>query len=115
MTKILEDLDFADDVCMLSPRVWDVEDKMLDLEAAAQEYGLKINDGTTISMRINVATDHPLHRNRTETTPTLRWNRNRGRRLLHLRPRRTWRPVFERQIVQLYLFWRARLCARIRL
>ena len=37
MMERLEDLDFANYICMLSPRFSDIEDKLEDVDAAAQE------------------------------------------------------------------------------
>jgi len=53
MIQRLEDLDFADDICMLSHRLQDANNQMEQLNTTAQRVGLKIHPGKTKVMRIN--------------------------------------------------------------
>ena len=53
MIQRLEDLDFADDICMLSHRLQDANNQMERLNTTAQRVGLKIHPGKTKVMRIN--------------------------------------------------------------
>ena len=43
LTSVLEDLDFADDIALLSSRYVDIEDKTSRLVEEAARVGLKIN------------------------------------------------------------------------
>ena len=49
----LEDLDFADDICMLSHRYQDMQHQAISLEEIAKQTGLLINPQKTKTMRIN--------------------------------------------------------------
>ncbi|KAI5752991.1 hypothetical protein M8J77_022506 [Diaphorina citri] len=49
----LEDIDFADDICLLSQNLKDMKDKIEDLRKDAMEVGLKINVKKTKRMDIN--------------------------------------------------------------
>jgi hypothetical protein len=49
----LEDLDFADDICMLSHRYQDMQHQVTSLEEIAKQTGLLINRQKTKTMRIN--------------------------------------------------------------
>ena len=49
----LEDLDFADDICMLSHRYQDMQHQATSLEEIAKQTGLLINPQKTKTMRIN--------------------------------------------------------------
>jgi hypothetical protein len=49
----LEDLDFADDICMLSHRYQDMQHQATSLEEMAKQTGLLINPQKTKTMRIN--------------------------------------------------------------
>ena len=52
--KRLEDLDFADDICMLAPhRLQDTQEQLDQLHSTGQRTGLKIDIGKTKTMRIN--------------------------------------------------------------
>ena len=53
LTSVLEDLDFADDVALLSSRCVDIEDKTSRLVDEAARVGLKINAKKSKVMRIN--------------------------------------------------------------
>lgn len=56
----LEDLDFADDICLLSHTFKDMSEKLKELEAEAQRVGLKINTAKTKEIRMNSTNKHPL-------------------------------------------------------
>jgi hypothetical protein len=49
----LEDLDFADDICLLAQRFKDMEAKLNDLKVEAQNTGMTINSQKTKEMRVN--------------------------------------------------------------
>ena len=60
MTDRLEDIDFADDICELTHRFQDMEDKLETLILYAGQVGLKINVQKTKLMRINAETTRSL-------------------------------------------------------
>jgi hypothetical protein len=49
----LEDLDFADDICLLAQSFKDMEAKLNDLKVEAQNIVMKINSQKTKEMRVN--------------------------------------------------------------
>jgi hypothetical protein len=49
----LENLDFADDICILAQSFKDIEAKLTDLKIEAQSIGIKINSQKTKEMRVN--------------------------------------------------------------
>ena len=53
LTSVLEDLDFADDIALMSSRYVDIEDKTNRLVDEAARVGLKINAKKSKVMRIN--------------------------------------------------------------
>jgi hypothetical protein len=53
MSTRLEDLDFADDICLISQRESDMKDKLKNLIHYAGQIGLKINVGKTKLMRFD--------------------------------------------------------------
>ena len=53
MIQRLQDLDFVDDICMLSHRLQDANNQMERLNTTAQIVGLKIHPGKTKVLRIN--------------------------------------------------------------
>jgi hypothetical protein len=53
ITEQLKDLDFVDDICLLSHTFPKMETKLKDLENEGKTVGLKINCGKTKSLRIN--------------------------------------------------------------
>ena len=53
----LEDLDFADDIALLSSKFSDLQDKTTAIKEWAEKAGLKINAGKTKTMRMNVKVD----------------------------------------------------------
>ena len=57
----LEDLDFADDLCLLSHKLQHMREKMAALRSASARVGLKINTRKTREMRIQVRDGNPLH------------------------------------------------------
>lgn len=60
ITEILEDLDYADDLCLLSHTHQDMQTKLNDLRREAGGTGLKINCAKTQEMRSGVANQTPL-------------------------------------------------------
>jgi hypothetical protein len=56
----LEDLDFADDICLLSQRYRDMEIKLAKLQREEEDAGLQINVNKTKEMRINSDIEHRL-------------------------------------------------------
>lgn len=54
MQNRLEDLDFADDLCLLAQRHSDMREKLLALSDVAKKVGLKINEAKTKEMVLNV-------------------------------------------------------------
>jgi len=59
-TKRLEDLDFADGICLLSHNFQQMQEKTDRLHQTAQTTGLTINAKKTKSMRINTAITRPF-------------------------------------------------------
>ena len=59
MTK-LEDLEFADDLALLSHRLQDMQDKITALSNTAKQVGLKINKEKTKLMRTNNEQEAPI-------------------------------------------------------
>jgi hypothetical protein len=63
LTDRLEDIDFADDLCLIAHRKIDMEQKLKELENEGKKVGLKINLGKTKEMRINERDNHQLELN----------------------------------------------------
>lgn len=61
LTTRLEDLDYADDLCLLSHTLTDLQTKLRALDLQANKVGLKINLKKTKEMRVNTANAEPLH------------------------------------------------------
>ena len=59
-TKHLEDLDFADDISLLSHRQQDTQEKLCRVAAEAEKTGLQINIGKTEVMRVNNRQQDPV-------------------------------------------------------
>jgi hypothetical protein len=59
-TRQLEDLDFADDVTLLSHKHQDAQDKINHVAEEAEKTGLKINTGKTEFMRVNNKQQGPI-------------------------------------------------------
>lgn len=57
MIKRSDDLDFADDICVLSQRWSDIKAKLEKLEKEAAKVGLKINVFKTKEMKVNPRAD----------------------------------------------------------
>lgn len=55
MSERLEDLDFADDICLMSQTANDMEQKLRQLVKYGEQVGLKVNVAKTKLMRINVS------------------------------------------------------------
>ena len=53
LTERLEDLDYADDICLLAQKYVDMEEKFKDLEYKAKKVGLKVNPTKTKLMKVN--------------------------------------------------------------
>jgi len=62
-TSILEDLDFADDIALLSSRYIDIRDKTNRLADEAARVGLKINAKKSKVMRVNAKNDQRIEIN----------------------------------------------------
>ena len=60
ITSVLEDLDFADDIALLSSRCVDIKDKTSRLVDEAVRVGLKINAKKSKVMRINARNDQRI-------------------------------------------------------
>jgi DNA uptake protein ComE-like DNA-binding protein len=56
MRDRLEDLEFADHICLLPQRLTDMKEKLKRLQGEAELAGLNINVKKTNEMRINVTT-----------------------------------------------------------
>ena len=56
----LEDLDFADDLALLSHRLQDMQEKVNSLREASQKVGLRISQEKTKVMRINSRQEAPV-------------------------------------------------------
>jgi hypothetical protein len=53
MNERLEDLDYADDICLLAQRSGDMEEKLKRPKEEAESAGLHINTNKTKGMRVN--------------------------------------------------------------
>ena len=62
-TRQLEDLDFADDISLLSHRHQDAQEKLCRVAEEAVKTGLQINIGKTEAMRVNNKQQDPLQLN----------------------------------------------------
>ena len=60
MSEMLEDLDLADDIALLSHRHRDMQEKTNQLVTSAAKIGLKINVAKTKIMKINTRADEPI-------------------------------------------------------
>jgi hypothetical protein len=60
MKDRLEDLEFANDICLLSQRYSDMKDKLIRLEQEAMPAGLNTNVNKTKEMRINAQIEEKL-------------------------------------------------------
>ena len=57
LTSVLEDLDFAYDIALLSSRLTDINDKISRLVDEAARVGIKINANKSKVMQINARND----------------------------------------------------------
>lgn len=60
LRKKLNDLDFADDLCLLSNSISGIQAQLLCLDTAGRDRGLRINIGKTKLMRINENNNTPV-------------------------------------------------------
>ena len=60
LTEVLEDLDFADDIALLSHRHRDIQDKTMDMDKYSNQIGLNINTAKTKLMKINTKSTEPV-------------------------------------------------------
>ena len=58
--KQLEDLDFTDDISLLSHKQQDAQEKLCRVAEEAEKTGLQINIGKTEAMRVNNKQEDPL-------------------------------------------------------
>ena len=61
LTRKLEDLDFVDDLCLMSQKLQHMQEKVEAVQHAAERVGLKINYEQTQEMRIQARDDSPIH------------------------------------------------------
>jgi hypothetical protein len=59
ITQTLEDLDYADDICLLSHKFVHMQAEINDLQQESIKAGLKINIGKTKEMKINAKNKNP--------------------------------------------------------
>ncbi|XP_047991511.1 DNA repair protein RAD50-like [Leguminivora glycinivorella] len=59
-TKVLEDLDYADDIVLISPSLAHLKAKLESLQEEAEAMGLRINRRKTVNMRVQSACKEPL-------------------------------------------------------
>ena len=62
-TSVLQDLDFADDIALLSSRHVDIRDKTNSLVDEAVRVGLRINSKKSKVMRLHARNDHRIEIN----------------------------------------------------
>ena len=60
LMETLEDLDFADDIVLMSHRLKDIQDKTNDLVKESKKVGLKVNIAKTKELRINNNSAEPI-------------------------------------------------------
>ena len=60
LTTQLEDLDFADDICLTSHRLSDMQSKTAELSTTTQKIGLNASKTKTKHMRMNSKTNEPI-------------------------------------------------------
>lgn len=60
LTRRLEDLDYADDLCILAQSLNDIQMKLNELQSISERAGLKINIQKTKEMRIHNSNTHAL-------------------------------------------------------
>ena len=67
LTTYLEDLDYADDISLLSSRQRDMQEKTDRLTETVQKLGLKVNTSKTKLMKINHKSNDPVTINNSDT------------------------------------------------
>ena len=60
LMQCLEDLDFADDLCLMSQKLQHMQSKTDRLTEEAAKTGLKVNAGKTETMRMNNKQEEPI-------------------------------------------------------
>ena len=60
LNSVLEDLDFADDVGLLSSRHSDIQEQMDRLTSLVSQIGMNVNVGKTKLMRLNTTSNQPI-------------------------------------------------------
>ena len=60
INSVLEDLDFADDIGLLSSRHSDIQEKMERLTSLVSQIGMNVNVGKTKLMRLNTTSNQPI-------------------------------------------------------
>jgi hypothetical protein len=60
LTSVIEDLDFADDIGLLSNRHQDIQEKIQRLSDTASSIGLNINSGKTKYLKNNTTVNNPV-------------------------------------------------------
>lgn len=61
LTDTLEDLEYADDVCLFAQSIKNMQEKVNDLVVESRKVGLKINKGKTKLLTINTKTTVNIH------------------------------------------------------
>ena len=56
----LEDIDFADDLCLISSKLIDMKEKIENLNKEGSKLGLKINERKTKEMRLNTTNEEEI-------------------------------------------------------
>ena len=78
----LEDLDFADDIALLSSKFSDLQDKTTSIKEWTEKAGLKINAVKTKTMRLNIKVDRPVKIDGKDLEDVLRIQSYKGERSL---------------------------------
>ena len=60
INSVLEDLDFADDIGLLSSRHSDIQEKMERLTSLVSQIGMNVSVGKTKLMRLNTTSNQPI-------------------------------------------------------
>lgn len=112
MTERLEDLDFANDICLLAQRWSDIKAKLEKLETEAAKVGLKTKEFKTKEMRVNPITDLRLTVNgrdveqvKSSTYEYLGSPVTTGGGALEC-PRTTWKRTIERELQKVGISWK---------
>ena len=82
LIQTLEDIDYADDIALLSHRNQDIQGKTEDLEKYGKQIGLNINSEKTKLMKLNPKINQPLVINNTcggSTGIHLSWKQDNSR------------------------------------